>query len=224
MLVLLYRKVTRDGCTYVTYSTQDNDLRIFMPGNVNDLTILECNSALRQAFSSNNFRRNNPHLTAAAFAGLFSTPIVWPLKPVFSPYASTHDFYTQIRYSGIKYLLHRLSLRAFLARPLAADLDCSHIMHLGDITGKNFNPLHVIEETNFQNQSRKACAAYIDKWNWLWENGALGLPAWGDSDNFNACMQSLAGFCGFIHNPRCLGWDPAWGDIRTVIDVLTTNN
>ena len=149
MLVLLYRKITRDGCAYVAYSTQDKDLRIFMPGNVNDLTILECNSALRQAFTSPNFRRNNPHLLAAEFAGLLSTPIVWPLKPVFSPYASTHDFYTQIRYSGTKYLLHRLSLRAHLARPLAADLDCSHIMHLCDITGKNFNPLHVVEETNF---------------------------------------------------------------------------
>jgi len=146
------------------------------------------------------------------------------VKPVLSPYVSTHDFYTQIRYSGTKYLLHRLSLRAFLARPLAAVLDRSHIMHLGDITGKNFDPLHVVEETNFQNQSRKACAVYIDKWDWLWENGALGLPAWGNGDRFRACMQSLAGFCGFIHNPRCLEWNPARGDIRIVIDVLTANN
>ena len=34
-----------------------------MPGNVNDLTILECISTLRQAFLSVNFRRNNPHLS-----------------------------------------------------------------------------------------------------------------------------------------------------------------
>jgi hypothetical protein len=65
MLVLLYRKVTRDGCTYVTYSTLDKDLRIFMPGNVNDLTLLECNSVLRQAFASPKFWPNNPHLSVA---------------------------------------------------------------------------------------------------------------------------------------------------------------
>lgn len=221
MLVLLYRKITRDGGTYVAYSTQANDLRICMPGNVNDLTILECISALRQAFLSVNFRRNNPHLSSAEFAGLLSTPIVWPLKPVFSPYSETHDSYTQIRYRGTKYLLHRLSLRAHLEKSLAAGLDCSHIMHLGDITGKNFNPLHIVEETNILNQSRKACAVFIDKWNWEWENGVLGLAAWGEKDNFNACIQSLSGFCGFIHQPRCQGWDPSWGDLQEVVDVFS---
>lgn len=222
MWILLYKKLFPEGWAYLCYSTVLNLSRILcMPGDVNSLIILDCLSALRQAFSSINFRRHNPHLSPAEVAGLFATPIVWPVKPVFSPYASTHDFYTQLRYNGVKYLLHRVALRCFLGGDLTAGLDCSHIMHLGDITGKNFNPRHIVEETNFINQSRKGCALFVEKWEWQFELGALGPQWWSAKDSFMACTSALAPVCTFIHTPRCLVWDPAWGDLEEIRALFT---
>lgn len=98
MHLLLYRKSTSNGVTYLIYSTETHSLRVLcMPGDVNTLTILECVSALRQTFASVNFNKHNPHLSQADLTGLRASPVVWPAAPVFSPYTQTHDGYTQIR-------------------------------------------------------------------------------------------------------------------------------
>jgi len=55
--------------------------------------------ALRQAFANSKFIAFNPQLTPGELAGLRSDPIIWPAKPVFSPYAATKrsNEYSQIR-------------------------------------------------------------------------------------------------------------------------------
>lgn len=105
-----------------------------MPGDVNALTLLEIFGAMQQCFVSGEFLQKNRHLSQQELQGLRSDPIQWPLKPVFSPYATTHDHYSQIRVGHAKYLMHRVALRSFLQRPIVKE--CSHTLHLGNVTGR----------------------------------------------------------------------------------------
>lgn len=204
-----------------------------MPADVNTLSLAQCHQALLQLFASPRFREFNPHLSLPELRDLRQLPIVWPEKPVFSPYDTTHDHYSQVRFAGVKYLVHRISLRLLLERPLVDE--CSHILHLGIATGRsvvmfsicdsvlsfdrNVNPLHIVEESNIVNQSRKACAMFIEKWEWLWELGAVGHHSWSQHDGYVQMLLRLSGCCSFIHPRRCLAWDPRWED-RTFIDMF----
>lgn len=180
-------------------------------GDVNNLNFGDCRAAVQQVFNSANFVRYNPHLSPAERFALTQDPVRWPLKPVFSPFATTHHGYSQVRFSGTKYLVHRLSLRLFHGRDVGSDV--SHTLHLGPETGRNINPRHLVEEGNVANQTRKLCAAFFDKWWWLWDLGALGEPGWADRDSFVAARGHLAFVCSFVHPlARCSCWDPAWGD------------
>jgi len=182
-----------------------------MPGDVNALNFGQCFDALAQMFNSNNFRSCNPHLNLHEIQGLHQNPIQWPEKPVFSPYAPTHGPYSQVRFQNVKYLVHRVSLRLFLGQELRAGLDCSHVLFLGDNTGRNVNPRWIVQESNIMNQTRKACMLFMERWDWLWELGALGSPAWSDQDSHDACHRAMGCFCSFIHSPVCSGWRPSWG-------------
>jgi len=153
-------------------------------------------------------------------AGLFQDPIAWPPKPVFSPYAPTHHHYSQIRFGGPKYLIHRVSLRLYLGQDLSGALDCSHILHLGEVTERNINPQHIVEETNIMNQTRKACACFIERWEWLWALGAVGHHGWSEHQGFLYMLLQIAPLCSFIHgNACCMAWDPAWGSRDFLVNL-----
>lgn len=186
--------------------------RSYMSGDPNSLSFDDCYLALQQAFSATNFSVFNPHLSAAERLALRQNPIQWPAKPVFSPYSTTHNQYSQIRFKGTKFLIHRLSVRLFSLG--AVGLDCSHTMHLGKATGRNFNPLHIVQESNEMNQTRKACAIFS-------KNGG-GCGSWGlwvclagrimivIGRAWLRCVLSVA----LVHGQqrRCSCWNPAWGD------------
>ena len=117
-----------------------------MVGNVNNLSLRECHLALQQCFSGTQFRQNNPHLNHHEIRSLQSDPISWPVKPVFSPYAQTHDGYSQIRFNSIKYLIHKVAHRAFIQQEL--HLDSSHCLHLGVHTGRQVSIIQFPTTTN----------------------------------------------------------------------------
>jgi hypothetical protein len=99
------------------------------------LSPAEILEAVYQIFTNPTFRTANTHLTEAELVGIFSLPPQWPASPVFSPFATTHDGYSQIRYKGTKYLTHRLTYQQHWA-DLDLALDISHTLYLGDRTTK----------------------------------------------------------------------------------------
>jgi hypothetical protein len=98
----------------------------------NKLTQAEKREALTLILGNPKFDTVNPHLTHQEKHHLRDRHI-WPLKPVFSPYATTHDHYSQVRYKGRKYLCHRLAYSEFHGQ---ARHDTSHILHLDCHTGR----------------------------------------------------------------------------------------
>lgn len=137
---------------------------------------------------------------------------------LFAPSATSQRLMGIVRFNRVKYLLHRVSFRAFSGRVLTG-LDCSHILHLGRRTGTNFNPWHIVEESNLVNSSRLFCALFIEKWEDDYE-AAWADPSVSPAASFNALTNALAPCCSFIHIPRCLAWDPAWGDRGPVLRAL----
>jgi len=126
-----------------------------MPGKVSLLTQVQRRAAVAQIVDSANFAGSNPHLSAATIAAIKQG--TWPDEPVFSPYAETHDGYSQskciiiwrtqtddtsniqltmptVRFEGTKYLCHRIT---FASRSQLQDnQDVSHVMYLGWKTSK----------------------------------------------------------------------------------------
>ena len=85
---------------------------------------------VHQMVRSSGFGEANPHLSAGDVARLRLGRPVWPDCPVYSPYAVTHDGYSQIRYNNIKYLMHRVTYKSHYGQ-LSADLEVSHLLWLG---------------------------------------------------------------------------------------------
>ena len=103
--------------------------------SVRDLTAAQCIQAVHQCINSRDFRHHNPHLTPVDLQLLTSTPPIWPGKPVFSPYAMTHDGYSQIRFGGIKYLMHCVAFKSYYGiNPQLSDV--SHTLYIGGRTSR----------------------------------------------------------------------------------------
>jgi len=119
--------------------------------------------AVKQIISNANFREVNRHLTDAEFQAL-DTDQIWPQKPVFSPYAKTHDGYSQIRlsYTKGKAIIHRVTHKHHYFQNLQG-LEVSHTLYIGARTSTNINPLYLVAESNEVNQSRKFCALYFER-------------------------------------------------------------
>ena len=102
--------------------------------SVANLSVAQCHSAVHQTIANSNFRTSNPHLSATEVAALQHTPPAWPAtKPVFSPFASTHDGYSQIRVSGTKYFIHRITFKSYY-NYIESGKDISHTLYLGSMT------------------------------------------------------------------------------------------
>jgi hypothetical protein len=65
-----------------------------------------------------------------------------------------------VRFNGIKYLTHRITYQSYYHN-IQSNMDISHILYLGINTSKNINPLHLTQESNIINQTRKACALFF---------------------------------------------------------------
>ena len=85
-----------------------------MKASCNKVTLHECWAAIQQTVSSPGFDAKGPHLASVEERGLRRKPVEWPEKPVFSPYATTHDHCSQTNLSGLGYLMHRISVRLWL--------------------------------------------------------------------------------------------------------------
>lgn len=68
--------------------------------SVESLSQVQCWEAVSQMATSRRFRENNMHLSELENAALLEAPPRWPNKPVFSPYAPTHDGYSQIMFQS----------------------------------------------------------------------------------------------------------------------------
>jgi hypothetical protein len=116
--------------------------------------------ALKQAAASTNFRDRNPHLTELEVRTIIADGVFPIGKPVFSPYrpAKQGSNYSQVRYEGVKYYLHRVAAIARYGMPPDGAMEASHrIISLNrDITG-DFNPNNICWETGEENRARLAC-------------------------------------------------------------------
>lgn len=120
--------------------------------------------ALSRLVRSSRFLEKNGHLSSDELTGLLSSLIIWPKSPVFSPYATTHDGYSQglsscypdarllplsntreVRIAGIKYLTHRVTYQAFHC-DLQPELDISHTVYIGSRTNRLVYPHLIIHE------------------------------------------------------------------------------
>jgi hypothetical protein len=63
--------------------------------SVANLSAADLALAVDQIVRSPAFAGRNLHLSAAELAALRQNPPLWPIVPVFSPYAITHDGYSQ---------------------------------------------------------------------------------------------------------------------------------
>ena len=186
--------------------------------SVNTLSVQDCIFAVHQAINSPNFTPQNPHLTLAEAALLRQNPPVWPInKPVFSPYITTHDNYSQIRYNNTKYLIHRISYRSFYGNIIPPNHDVSHTLFLGDRTARyvicnfnehpkaqlttygirNINPRFLCLESNILNRSRLLCHIYMEQQIWWWETG-LVPRGWAEVD-FYQYIHNNMNMCRAVH-------------------------
>lgn len=126
-----------DGCKQSWSANQHNSDTM----SVSQLTLPQCVQAVHQCIQSRDFRLHNPHLSPAELQALASNPPVWPgTKPVFSPYATTHDGYSQIRFQGTKFLMHTVAFKAFYQiDPQFSDV--SHTLYLGAKTSQSVSPI-----------------------------------------------------------------------------------
>lgn len=100
-------------------------------GNVSSLNQAQCLAAVAQLARSPNFVKENPHLAPAEVSNLRLPEPDWPQnKPVFSPYKPTKSGYSQIRYGGTKYLLHRVAFKSYYG-DFDDRLDISHTLFVG---------------------------------------------------------------------------------------------
>jgi len=101
--------------------------------SVESLTAAQLHAAVAQITSAPNFAAANPHLSALEIVNIRQS--VWPRqKPVFTPYAVTHSGYSQIRFEGIKYLIHRITLQSLFGTLTSASDELSHVVYLGRVT------------------------------------------------------------------------------------------
>jgi len=128
---------------------------------LNQMSDAALTAAIRQILNSNKFWEVNSHI-AITDRNMVRVAILgrnWSaVTPIFSPYAATHDGYSQgqltlslgshaaqltmhsVNISGTKHLVHRVTLRHFLQHPLDSQLEVSHIMHLGQRTPRQVFP------------------------------------------------------------------------------------
>jgi hypothetical protein len=106
-----------------------------MSANVNNLSENAARAAAKQIVNNQGFAGANPHLTAAQIDAI-QGGLDWPNDvPVFSPFAITHNGYSQVRYNGQKYLCHRVTYRECHGR-IEANHDISHTVYVGSLTSR----------------------------------------------------------------------------------------
>lgn len=126
---------------------------------LNNFTFQQLSEAVGQIFSSERFWTVNAHVPAAERAQVrhnVVTSATWPAYPLFSPYAATHDGYSQskslsiptsiqlstsgfamanysktVRYKGTKFLVHRITFRHKYGGQLDDTKELSHIVNCG---------------------------------------------------------------------------------------------
>jgi hypothetical protein len=195
--------------------------------NLSPAQLLE---AVKQIQSSTGFASANPHLTPHEMERLQRSPPQWPASPVFSPFATTHDGYSQVRYKGTKYIIHRLTYQQHWG-DLDLSMDISHTLYLGDRTTRletsptrarkshptkptytsNINPNHLMQETNEVNQSRKLCFLFMEAKLWEYWVGMVP-PHWGELELRQQMMTQMRAICGTVHHQRCCDFDLlCWG-------------
>jgi hypothetical protein len=76
--------------------------------SVETLSPADLTGALRQIISNTKFLEYNPHLTPQDTVNILSGR--WPATPVFSPYASTHDGYSQSTSNQFLFFLKKKNL------------------------------------------------------------------------------------------------------------------
>jgi len=131
---------------------------------LNAFTLPEITEAVRQIFNNSRFWAANDHIPFRARAQLTNRILQnqdWPEDiPIFSPYAPTHDGYSQskfqlstpfllitcpdnhglimkaVRFRNTKFLIHRVTYRHMTGRRLPDDLEISHVRNCGLRTSK----------------------------------------------------------------------------------------
>lgn len=118
---------------------------------LNNFTFQQLSQAVSQIFDSDRFWTVNSHVPVADRARVRQNVVqnrLWPTYPLFSPYAATHDGYSQgmftiisrkltanspqkVRYKGTKFLVHRVTFRHKYGRQLDESLELSHIVNCG---------------------------------------------------------------------------------------------
>lgn len=100
--------------------------------SVSLLSHQECIDAVTVMCNSGTFRSSNPHLSEQQIFNIKRNQ--WPNLPVYSPYAITHDGYSQITLrvpgrGGMRFLIHRVMWKALNGRDPSFEI--SHLMWLG---------------------------------------------------------------------------------------------
>lgn len=120
-----------------------------------------------------------------------------------SPKLTTNS-YTQVRYKGSKYLIHRLTYRWLVERQLETGKEISHTMYLGKIrTARNINPNQLTEESGSRNQTRKSCHMYIETVfrDWTQDNwGEYGIVKPATKEELWQYISSTNGACQRLHH------------------------
>ncbi|KAK9326692.1 hypothetical protein V1520DRAFT_350767 [Lipomyces starkeyi] len=172
--------------------------------SVHSLDIGDIIDSIHRLVKSDAFIKANSHLTSSDICNLLQSPPVWPHSPVFSPFATTHHGYSQIKIRGVKYLLHRVAY-ALIDQNFDPTRDVSHTLYLGDYTTSNFNPLYLIQEDNEVNQSRKLCFLFMEQRAWNYTVG-LTTPQWGPCDLYRHTYSMMA-MCRQIHRHKPCTFD-----------------
>lgn len=167
--------------------------------SVEDLSQEECINALTQLCNNSNFDSSNPHLSQTQISRIRQNH--WPNLPVYSPYSITHNGYSQIRLAGTKYLVHRVTYKAFTG--LNPNQEVSHLLWVGIMrTANNVNPRFLIDELGTVNRSRQSCAMVVEKCMRKWHLGRF--PAsWSEDDLDNYIRNIITQTCSFLHNGGC---------------------
>jgi hypothetical protein len=116
---------------------------------LNNFSLQQLSQAVGQIVSADKFWLANSHVPVAERARVRQNVIEhrqWPDYPLFSPYAKTHDGYSQskftiffgnpmltftVRFLGTKFLVHRVTFRHKHGRQLDDALELSHIVNCG---------------------------------------------------------------------------------------------
>ncbi|OBT54998.1 hypothetical protein VE04_05334 [Pseudogymnoascus sp. 24MN13] len=176
---------------------------------LNNLTQQQLTEAVQQIVDSPKFWVNNGHIPVEIRRQIKEDILKgkWGPAPIFSPYAATHDGYSQVRYQNVKMLVHRVTFRHMYGTQLNPALEISHIVNCGSRSTSNINPLHMVEEPSILNRSRICCFLFMD------DNCRESLPAPVEQTEsyINSTVSTIYALnapCRRLHAPQCqLDWN-----------------